>query len=176
MNRMMRPPELLPMDVVAKIMLIMASYSMRLNCVVMIQKKNSSPHQPKKETSTIKRGRKGLSKNLPRHQIHIDLSDEEKAGAIDTFYSVVKEELDIEPAKARVIEYLQEKAIFVEKGTRQIKREKLPKHPLAKVLDCSSLLSFQNTAIAYRFIVWKIFSSITAVKSRAPVWPIESSN
>ncbi|MCK5894751.1 MAG: IS66 family insertion sequence element accessory protein TnpB [Endozoicomonadaceae bacterium] len=64
------------------------------------QKKNFT----KKETSTIKRGRKGLSKNLPRHQIHIDLIDEEKAGAIDTFYSVVKEELDIESAKARVIE------------------------------------------------------------------------
>jgi len=64
-----------------------------------------------------KRGRKGLSKNLPRHQHYINLSDEEKAGAIDTFYVVVKEELDIEPAKARVIEYLQEKAVFNEVPT-----------------------------------------------------------
>ena len=32
-----------------------------------------------------KRGRKGLSKQLPRHQVHITLPDEEKAGAVETF-------------------------------------------------------------------------------------------
>ncbi|MCK5893926.1 MAG: transposase [Endozoicomonadaceae bacterium] len=47
----------------------------------------------------LSRDRKGLSKNLPRHQIHIDLSDEEKA-------------------------------------------EKLPKHPLAKVIASAGLLFF----------------------------------
>ena len=61
-----------------------------------------------------KRGRKGLSKSLPRHQIHLCLSEEEKAGALDTFFTVVKEELDITPAKAQVLEYLQEKAVFVD--------------------------------------------------------------
>jgi len=89
-----------------------------------------------------KTGRKGLSKTLPRHQVHINLSEEEKAGAVDTFYSVVKEELDIEPAKARVIEYLQEKAVFIEDGQRQIKAAEMPKHPLPKVIASIGLLAF----------------------------------
>jgi len=89
-----------------------------------------------------KGGRKGLSKSLPRHQVHIDLSDEEKAGALDTFYTVVKEELDIEPAKARVIEYLQEKAVFVDGDKRSIKSATLPKHPLGKCIASASLLAF----------------------------------
>jgi transposase len=89
-----------------------------------------------------KRGRKGLSKNIPRHQVHINLSEEEKAGAVDTFYSVTKEELDIVPAKVRVIEYLQEKAVFVGEGTRQIKAAALPKHPLNKCIASISLLAY----------------------------------
>lgn len=92
--------------------------------------------------SKAKTGRKGLSKTLPRHQVHINLSEEEKAGAVDTFYSVVKEELDIEPAKARVIEYLQEKAVFIEDGQRQIKAAEMPKHPLPKVIASIGLLAF----------------------------------
>lgn len=89
-----------------------------------------------------KGGRKGLSKSLPRHQVHLDLSDEEKVGAIDTFYTVVKEELDIEPAKARVIEYLQEKAVFAEGDKRSIKAATLPRHPLGKCIASASLLAF----------------------------------
>ena len=89
-----------------------------------------------------KRGRKGLSKQLPRHQVRIDLSDEEKAGALDTFYTVAKEELDIVPAKARVIEYLQEKAVFAEDGTRSVKAAELPKHPLNKCVASISLLAY----------------------------------
>jgi len=89
-----------------------------------------------------KGGRKGLSKSLPRHQVHLDLSDEDKDGAIDTFYTVVKEELDIEPAKARVIEYLQEKAVFVDGDKRSIKSATLPKHPLGKCIASASLLAF----------------------------------
>jgi transposase len=89
-----------------------------------------------------KRGRKGLSKNIPRHQVHINLSEEEKAGAVDTFYSFSKEELDIVPAKVRVIEYLQEKAVFVDEGTRQIKAAALPKHPLNKCIASISLLAY----------------------------------
>ena len=41
--------------------------------------------------------------------------------------TLVKEELDIEPAKARVVEYLQEKAVFVEGDKRSIKSATLPK-------------------------------------------------
>jgi len=96
-----------------------------------------------------KRGRKGLSKNLPRHQVHLDLSDDEKAGAIDTFYTVVKEELDITPAKARVIEYLQEKAVFIDDAVdsttdspRRIVAAKLPQHPLNKCIASVSLLAY----------------------------------
>jgi len=81
-------------------------------------------------------GRKGLSKSLPREQLHINLSDEEKAGAIDTFYTVVKEELDIQPAVVRVIEHLQEKAVFVEGGKR------LPRHPLNQCIASVSLLAY----------------------------------
>ncbi|WP_218943635.1 IS66 family transposase [Exilibacterium tricleocarpae] len=92
--------------------------------------------------SSGKKGRKGLSKNLPRDQVHINLSEEEKAGAIDTFFTLVKEELDIEPAKARVIEYLQEKAVFVEQGSRQVKAAALPKHPLPKIVASIGLLAF----------------------------------
>lgn len=74
---------------------------------------DSDASKPKK-----KRGRKALSSSLPRHQVFIDLSDEEKAGAIDTYYTKVKEELDIVPAKAQVVEYLQEKAVFADENGR----------------------------------------------------------
>jgi len=49
--------------------------------------------------------REGFSDKLPRVQIHLPLSDEEKVGASKTFFTKVKEELDIVPAQARVIEY-----------------------------------------------------------------------
>lgn len=94
-------------------------------------------------TATRKKsGRKGLSKSIPRHQVHLNLTEEEKAGAVNTFYTVVKEELDIVPAKVRVIEYLQEKAVFVEEGTRQIKAATLHKHPLNKCIASISLLVY----------------------------------
>lgn len=73
--------------------------------------------EPLEETTPKKKpGRRGFSDLLPREQVFIDLSDEEKEGALDTFYSKVKEELDIVPAKVRIIEYMQEKAVFVENG------------------------------------------------------------
>lgn len=100
----------------------------------------SEPQTPK--TPKSKKGRKGLSKDLPRDQVHINLSDEEKVGAIDTFYTLVKEELDIVPAKARVIEYLQEKAVFMDNGKRELKAAELPKHPLGKVVASIGLLAF----------------------------------
>lgn len=94
-----------------------------------------------------KRGRKGLSPNLPRVQIRLELSPEEKAGAIDTFFTVVKEELDIQRPKVRVLEYLQEKAVFIEPspsdtGSHQ-KRfvvARQPLHPLNKCIASIGLL------------------------------------
>lgn len=91
-----------------------------------------------------RRGRKGLSPSLPRHQVRLTLSEEEKVGAIDTFFTKVKEELDIVPAKARVIEYLQEKAVFIDETTqsREIKAAPLPQHPLNKCIASVSLLAY----------------------------------
>lgn len=89
-----------------------------------------------------KRGRKGFSANIPREQVHIDLPAKEKAGAIDTFYTKVKEELDITPAKVRVIEYLQEKAVFLEDSERRIKAAPLPRHPIGKVMASVALLAY----------------------------------
>ena len=100
---------------------------------------------PSKKKSNA--GRKGLSKNIPREQVYIDLTDEEKEGAIDVFYTTVKEELDITPAKVRVLEYLQQKAVFAdtnEDGTtkRTIKAATMPKHPLNKAIGSISLLAY----------------------------------
>jgi transposase len=87
-------------------------------------------------------GRKPLSDKIPRDQVRLDLTDEEKDGAVDTFYTKVKEELDIVPAKVRVLEYLQEKAVFVEGEKRIIKEAALPKHPIPKSIASISLLAY----------------------------------
>lgn len=97
---------------------------------------DSDASKPKK-----KRGRKALSSSLPRHQVFIDLSDEEKAGAIDTYYTKVKEELDIVPAKAQVVEYLQEKAVFADENGRRILSADLPLHPLGKAIASPGTLA-----------------------------------
>jgi transposase len=99
---------------------------------------NPEPKQKKRS------GRKGLSKDLPRiQQLHL-LSDEDKKGAIDTFFTKVKEELDIVPAKAQVIEHMQEKAVFPDKketDKTSIKAAELPKHPLGKCIATTNLLA-----------------------------------
>ncbi len=93
--------------------------------------------EPKKKT-----GRKAFSDKLPREQIFIRLTDEEKAGAIDTFFTKVKEELDIIPAKVRVLEYLQEKAVFVEPDQRQVKAAEMPRHPVSRAMGSIGLMCF----------------------------------
>lgn len=97
---------------------------------------DSGAAPPKKKS-----GRKALSPKLPRHQVHIDLGEEEKAGAIDTYYVKVKEELDIIPAQARVVEYMQEKAVFATKEGRQILSATLPLHPLGKAIASPGTLA-----------------------------------
>jgi len=86
----------------------------------------------------------GFDENLPRIQVHLELSEEEKAGADKTFFSKVKEELDIVPAQARVIEYWQEKAVFEQQdGTQQIAcAAARPVHPLGKCLASVQLLAW----------------------------------
>ncbi|MGR5162407.1 hypothetical protein ACPV4X_11015 [Vibrio owensii] len=56
-----------------------------------------------KHNTSKPRGRKPLSSDLPREQIFLYLTDEQKTGAKSTFFAKVKEELDIVPAKIRVL-------------------------------------------------------------------------
>ena len=104
------------------------------------------PEQPlpieQEKAPQKKPGRKGFAATLPREQVHIHLSDEEKIGAIDTFYTKVKEELDITPAQVRVIEYMQEKAVFLEQDERTLKAAVMPKHPLGKAMASVQLLAY----------------------------------
>ena len=99
-------------------------------------------------TDKKKPGRKPFSSNLPREQIFITLSDEEKIGAIDTFFTKVKEELDIIPAQIRVLEYMQEKAVFLEsaEGESQQQRKmitaKMPKHPVPGAMGSINLMCY----------------------------------
>jgi transposase len=100
------------------------------------------PQASEKAVKKSKAGRKGLSDKLPREQIYLNLTEEEKDGAINTFYSKIKEELDIIPAKVRVLEYLQEKAVFVKDGQQTIKAAAQPAHPLGKSIASISLLAY----------------------------------
>ncbi len=93
-----------------------------------------------------KPGRKPFSDKLPREQIYIYLTDDEKQGSIDTFFTKVKEELDIIPSKVRVLEYMQEKAVFIEsvegENKRKIKSAFMPKHPVSRAMGSISLMCF----------------------------------
>ena len=87
--------------------------------------------------------RKGLNPNIPRVQQRLLLSDEQRAGAIDTFFETVKEELDITPAQVQVIEILQEKAVYLdENGDRKIISAERKPHPLGKSIVSVSLLAY----------------------------------
>ena len=93
-----------------------------------------------------KTGRKPFADSLPREQIFISLSDAEKAGAIDTFFTKVKEELDIIPAQVRVLEYMQEKAVFLKpvegEAQRLIIAAAMPKHPVPGAMGSISLMCY----------------------------------
>lgn len=91
-----------------------------------------------------KPGRKPFARHLPRVQIFITLGDEEKAGAMTTFFTKVKEELDIIPAQVRVLEYMQEKAVFLEPAQGEMQRKilaaALPKHPVPGAMGSVDLM------------------------------------
>jgi len=74
------------------------------------------------------------------------LSEQEKSGAISTFFTKVREELDIIPAQVRVLEYMQEKAVFIEQDKDENKRiiisAEMPKHPVARAMGSINLMSF----------------------------------
>lgn len=88
-----------------------------------------------------KNRKRGFSGNLPRQQIYLYLPEEDKAGATRTFFSKVKEELDFVPAQVKVLEYWQEKAVFVEEGQEMMVAAPRPVHPLGKCFASLSLLT-----------------------------------
>jgi transposase len=98
---------------------------------------DEAPSKPRRKR------RDSFSDKLPRIRIDLPLSDEEKAGASKSFFTKVKEELDIVPAKARVLEYWQEKAVFDEAdGEQRIRAAARPVHPLGKCLASVQLLAY----------------------------------
>jgi transposase len=87
--------------------------------------------------------REGFSDKLPRIRVDLPLSEEERAGARQTFFAKVKEELDIIRPQARVIEYWQEKAVFDEPdGSQRIEAASRPAHPLGKCIASVQLLAY----------------------------------
>ena len=92
------------------------------------------------------RRQRGFSDKLLRERIELTLSDEEKAGAIKTFFTKVKEELEFIPAQLKVLEYWQEKAVFEQDGEERIVAAARPTHPLGKCLATPSLLAYLMTS------------------------------
>lgn len=89
-----------------------------------------------------KKRKRGFSDKLLRVQIQFTLSDEEKAGAVKTFFTKVKEELEFIPAQVKVLEYWQEKAVFVNDGEDVIVAAQRPAHPLGKCFASTALLAY----------------------------------
>jgi len=102
-----------------------------------------APEQEPEKKPRKKTRHKGFSPKLPRTQQYLYLSDEERDGAIDTFFVKVKEELDIIPAQVQVIEIMQEKAVYRdEDGERSIKSAERPAHPIGKSVASINLLAW----------------------------------
>ena len=96
---------------------------------------------PRKKAPRKKRT--GFSDKLPRIRVDLLLDDAEKAGASRTFFTKVKEELDIVPAKTQLIEYWQEKAVFDdENGEQRIAAAPRQPHPLGKCIASVQLLAY----------------------------------
>ncbi len=96
--------------------------------------------------SAPKRRQRGFSDSLLRERIELCLSDEEKAGAVKTFFTQVKEELEYIPAQLKVLEYWQEKAVFEENGDERILAAARPAHPLGKCIATPALLAYLITS------------------------------
>ncbi len=91
--------------------------------------------------------RRGFSEALNRKRIELLLSDAEKDGALRTFFTKIKEELEFIPAQLNVLEYWQEKAVFPqEDGSDLMVTAQRPVHPLGKCIASPSLLAHIITA------------------------------
>lgn len=98
---------------------------------------DDEPQKPK----SPKRQRQ-FSSALPRVRVEHCLTEAEKQGAIKTFFSKVKEELDYIPARLQVIEHWQEKAVFEnDAGDERIVVAQRPVHPLGKCVASVALLT-----------------------------------
>lgn len=85
---------------------------------------------------------RAFAQELPRKRIELCLSEEEKRGAVKTFFAKVKEELEYIPAQLNVLEYWQEKAVFAnETGDEHIVTAPCPTHPLGKCAASLSLIA-----------------------------------
>uniref|UniRef100_UPI003AF90FFC IS66 family transposase n=2 Tax=Thiolapillus sp. TaxID=2017437 RepID=UPI003AF90FFC len=135
----------------------------------------AEPKKPRKRRTKAD----GFDENLPRIQVRLTLDEDEKAGANKTFFSKVKEELDIVPAQARVIEYWQEKAVFEqEDGTQQLACAAVRFIPWANAWPASGCWPgswWPSTPTPCRCTALKAFSSAMAATSAAPRWPTGSS-
>ena len=96
--------------------------------------------------SAPKRRQRGFSDHLLRERIELRLSDEEKAGAVKTFFTKVKEELEYIPAQLKVLEYWQEKAVFEANGEERVVAAARPTHPLGKCIATPALLAYLITS------------------------------
>ena len=104
---------------------------------------SEAPDLPTSDEQKKKTDRKPFAKSIPRHQVFAYLSDEEKTGAIDTFFVKVREELDIIPAKVQILEYMQEKATFKDaQGNSTIKMASVTKNPIPKAMGSVNLMSY----------------------------------
>ena len=87
--------------------------------------------------------KRALSPDLPREQVRWALTESERAEAIDTFFVVVKEELDITPARVQVIEHLVERAVYLDaEGERTVRSAARPSHPIGKAIASVNLLAW----------------------------------
>ncbi len=86
--------------------------------------------------------KRGFSSSLTRVRVELTLTDTEKEGAVRTFFTKVKEELQYIPAKLNVLEYWQEKAVFnAVNGDDKILAAQRPVHPLGKCFASTPLLA-----------------------------------
>lgn len=90
-----------------------------------------------------KKRQRGFSDQLERRRIELLLTDAEKAGAVRTFFTKGKEELEFIPARLTVLEYWQEKAVFVDPilMTDTVIAATRPIHPLGKCHASVQLLA-----------------------------------
>lgn len=106
------------------------------------EEQRQEPDKPPAKIQQTTRNR-GFSEKLERVRVELRLSDEERAGAIRTFFTKVKEELEFIPAKMQVRELWQEKAVFEEEtGGDRIVTAPVPAHPLGKAKVGMSLLAW----------------------------------